>query len=60
MLTARQNLLETVKWGNPDRFVNQYEGRTYSIELGEYQFTKESKTLAISSSSMMTHFTELA
>lgn len=41
-------------------FVNQYEGRTYSIELGEYQFTKESKTLAISSSSMMTHFTELA
>ncbi len=30
MLTARQNLLETVKWGNPDRFVNQYEG----IRLG--------------------------
>lgn len=26
MLTARQNLTETVKGGNPDRFVNNYEG----------------------------------
>jgi Uroporphyrinogen-III decarboxylase len=25
MLTRRQNLLETIKGGNPDRFVNQYE-----------------------------------
>jgi len=25
MLTIRQNLLETIKGGNPDRFVNQYE-----------------------------------
>ena len=25
MLTARQNLLETIKGGNPDRLVNQYE-----------------------------------
>ena len=25
MLTAKQNLLECVKGGNPDRFVNQYE-----------------------------------
>lgn len=25
MLTKRQNLLETIKGGNPDRFVNQYE-----------------------------------
>lgn len=25
MLTARQNLLETIRGGNPDRFVNQYE-----------------------------------
>lgn len=25
MLTAKQNLLETIKGGNPDRFVNQYE-----------------------------------
>ena len=25
MLTKRQNFLETIKGGNPDRFVNQYE-----------------------------------
>ena len=25
MLTAKQNMLETVRGGNPDRFVNQYE-----------------------------------
>ncbi|MBC3797273.1 uroporphyrinogen decarboxylase family protein [Acetobacterium tundrae] len=25
MLTPRQNLMETIKGGNPDRFVNQYE-----------------------------------
>lgn len=25
MLTKRQNLMETIKGGNPDRFVNQYE-----------------------------------
>lgn len=25
MLTVKQNLLETIKGGNPDRFVNQYE-----------------------------------
>lgn len=25
MLTTRQNLLETIRGGNPDRFVNQYE-----------------------------------
>lgn len=25
MLTKRQNLLETIKGGNPDRFVKQYE-----------------------------------
>ena len=25
MLTKRQNLIETIKGGNPDRFVNQYE-----------------------------------
>ena len=24
MLTKRQNLLETIRGGNPDRFVNQY------------------------------------
>jgi hypothetical protein len=25
MLTIRQNFLETIKGGNPDRFVDQYE-----------------------------------
>ena len=25
MLTKRQNLMETIRGGNPDRFVNQYE-----------------------------------
>ena len=25
MLTKRQNLLETIRGGKPDRFVNQYE-----------------------------------
>ena len=25
MLTKRENLLETIRGGNPDRFVNQYE-----------------------------------
>ena len=26
MLTPKQNMLEVIKGGNPDRFVNQYEG----------------------------------
>ena len=25
MLTAKQNMLETIRGGKPDRFVNQYE-----------------------------------
>ena len=25
MLTPKQNMLEVIKGGNPDRFVNQYE-----------------------------------
>ena len=25
MLTAKQNMIECMKGGNPDRFVNQYE-----------------------------------
>ena len=32
MLTKRQNLLETIRGGNPDRFVNQYEA--FSIQRG--------------------------
>jgi uroporphyrinogen-III decarboxylase len=44
MLTAKQNLLETIKGGNPDRFVNQYEfmellifmpGFKYALRPGE-------------------------
>jgi uroporphyrinogen-III decarboxylase len=44
MLTARQNLLETIKGGSPDRFVNQYEflelivfmpGFKYALTPGE-------------------------
>lgn len=32
MLTKKQNLLETIKGGNPDRFVNQYEAFDCSAE----------------------------
>ena len=32
MLTKRQNLLETIRGGHPDRFVNQYEA--FNIQLG--------------------------
>ena len=32
MLTKRQNLLETIKGGKPDRFVNQYEA--FAIQMG--------------------------
>ena len=30
MLTKRQNMLETIRGGNPDRFVNQYEAISFS------------------------------
>ena len=33
MLTPRQNLLETIRGGNPDRFVKQYEA--FSIHFGD-------------------------
>lgn len=33
MLTKRQNLLETIKGGNPDRFVNQYEFLNLIMEV---------------------------
>ena len=36
MLTARQNLIETIRGGKPDRFVNQYEG----IVLLDHPYTK--------------------
>ena len=33
MLTKRQNLMETIRGGNPDRFVNQYE--PFAISFAE-------------------------
>jgi len=33
MLTKRQNLLETIRGGNPDRFVNQYEAFGFVLSL---------------------------
>ncbi|UWG96316.1 uroporphyrinogen decarboxylase [Dehalobacter sp. DCM] len=33
MLTKRQNLLETIRGGNPDRFVNQYEFMNLIMEV---------------------------
>ncbi|MGI6407007.1 MAG: uroporphyrinogen decarboxylase family protein [Syntrophaceticus sp.] len=33
MLTKRENLLETIKGGNPDRFVNQYEFMEIIMEV---------------------------
>ncbi|HEY8911088.1 MAG TPA: uroporphyrinogen decarboxylase family protein [Desulfosporosinus sp.] len=33
MLTKRQNLMETIKGGNPDRFVNQYEFMDIILEI---------------------------
>lgn len=41
-------------------FVNQYSGSKYSSILGQYEFSKESKTFAISTSSMMSHYAELS
>lgn len=38
MLTARQNLIETIRGGNPDRFVNQYEG----IVLLDHPYSRHS------------------
>ena len=34
MLTKRQNLLETIRGGNPDRFVKQYEAFAMQIPNG--------------------------
>ena len=34
MLTKRQNLLETIRGGNPDRFVNQYEAFAMQVPNG--------------------------
>ena len=41
-------------------FVNQYNGSKYSTVLGQYEFSKESKLFALSTSSMMSNFAELS
>ena len=33
MLTKRQNMLEVIRGGNPDRFVKQYEGLTFVLHI---------------------------
>jgi hypothetical protein len=44
MLTKRENLMETIKGGNPDRFVNQYEFMELILEVprGKYPQPGES------------------
>ena len=32
MLTAKENMREAIRGGNPDRFVNQFEGMDSSME----------------------------
>lgn len=41
MLTKRENLLETIKGGNPDRFVNQYEYLNIILEAPTFGFMPE-------------------
>lgn len=41
MLTKRQNLLETIRGGNPDRFVNQYEYMNIILESPTFKFMPE-------------------
>ena len=40
MLTPKQNMLEVIKGGNPDRFVNQYEAvqLLFSCNLARFLF----------------------
>jgi hypothetical protein len=38
MLTKRQNLLETIRGGNPDHFVNQYEFLNIIVEIPGLEF----------------------
>ena len=37
MLTKRQNLMETIKGGKPDRFVKQYEFMNMIFEAGFFR-----------------------
>ena len=41
-------------------FVKQYNGCNYNTVLGQYEFSKESKTFALSAASMMSQFAELS
>jgi len=41
-------------------FVKQYNGSNYNTVLGQYEFSKESKTFALSAASMMSQFAELS
>jgi hypothetical protein len=43
MLTTRQNFLETIRGGKPDRFVNQYE--CFSLLLGADPISRASPML---------------
>ena len=42
MLTPKQNMLQTIKGGNPDRFVNQFE----AIQLLFHPFMMSSPSAA--------------
>ena len=41
-------------------FVNQYNRDNYSTTLGQYEFSKESKTLALNAANMMSNYVELS
>lgn len=45
MLTKRQNLLETMKGGNPDRFVKQYEFMHFIMEVPSEPFPQPGQTI---------------
>lgn len=45
MLTKRQNLMETIKGGNPDRFVKQYEFMHFIMETPGGTFPQPGQTI---------------
>ncbi|AFQ43348.1 uroporphyrinogen decarboxylase family protein [Desulfosporosinus meridiei] len=45
MLTKKQNLLETIKGGNPDRFVKQYEFMHFIMEAPGGRFPQPGETI---------------
>ena len=65
MLTKRQNFLETIRGGNPDRFVNQYEflemmrgdpisGQVPALKIGETAETAQAVLILESVSPLLT------